>query len=79
MAKSKYVDINKEQYLNALFLDLEKSSKMVSFDNRSKMIHDFVMGNPSNDELSKTINNGLTFMDGRVVIESRKRKKQVKK
>ena len=79
MAKSKYVDINKEQYLNALFLDLEKSSKMVSFDNRAKMIHDFVVGNPSNDEQTKTTNNGLTFIDGKVVIESRKGKKTNKK
>ena len=78
MAKSKYLDVNKEQYLNALFLDLEKSAKMVSFDNRAQMIHDFVIGNPSNDEPDTRISNGLTIIDGRVLIASRKVKKKKK-
>lgn len=78
MAKTKYLDVNKEQYLNALFLDLEKSAKMVSFDNRAQMIHDFVIGNPSNDDENIKISNGLTIVDGRVLISSRKSKRKKK-
>lgn len=77
MSKStKYLDVNKEQYLEALFIDLEKNSKkMVSFDDRAKMIHDFVMGNSSNDDISVT-NNGLTIVNGKVLIKSRKKSKK---
>ena len=78
MAKTKYLDVNKEQYLNALFLDLEKSAKMVSFDNRAQMIHDFVIGNPSNDDENIKISNGLTIVDGRVLISSKKSKRKKK-
>lgn len=76
MAKTKYLDVNKEQYLQALFLDLEKSNKMVSFDNKAKMIHDFVVGNPSSDEPIERISNGLTIIDGRILISSRKKSKK---
>ena len=74
MAKSKYIDVNKEQYLEALFMDLDKHSKMVSFDNRAQLIHNFVMGNPSNDD-KKNIN-GLTIVDGRVLIGPRNKIKK---
>lgn len=76
MAKLKYVDVNKQQYMESLFLDLEKSAKMVSFDNKAQMIHDFVVGNPSNDEEVRTTSNGLTMINGRVLIASRKSKKK---
>ena len=46
---TKYIDVNKENYLKALFIDLEKSAKSVNYDDRSKIIHDFIMGHPSND------------------------------
>ena len=49
MAKPKYIDVNKEKYLEALFLDLEKSAKMISFDDRAKLIHDFIVEHPSSD------------------------------
>ena len=77
MAKSKYIDVNKEQYLEALFMDLDKHSKMVSFDNRAQLIHDFVIGNPSNDD--KRIVNGLTIVDGKILIGPRNRSKKIKK
>lgn len=76
MAKSNYIDVNKEQYLEALFLDLEKSSKMVSFDDRAKLIHDFVVGNPSNDEPERIMSNGLIIEDGKIIISPRKSRKK---
>lgn len=75
MAKSTYLDINKEQYLEALFLDLEKSSKMVSLENKAELIRNFVIGNPSNDESTRVTSNGLTIIDGRVLISARKKRK----
>lgn len=70
---SKFVDINKEKYLKALFRDVQKQTKMLDFENESKnakLIHDFVVGNPTN---TNTIDkNGIEKRNGRFVIKSRK-------
>ena len=68
-----YVDVNKEKYLKALFRDVEKQAKMIDFSNESKnakLIHDFVVGNPTNND--KTDKNGMLKKNGRFVIKSRK-------
>ena len=70
---SKFVDINNEKYLKALFRDVQKQTKMLDFENESKnakLIHDFVVGNPTN---TNTIDkNGIEKRNGRFVIKSRK-------
>lgn len=70
---SKFVDINKEKYLKALFRDVQKQTKMLDFENESKnakLIHDFVVGNPTNT--STVDKNGIEKRNGRFVIKSRK-------
>lgn len=74
MAKSTFVDVNKEKYLKALFRDVQKQTKMIDFENESKnakLIHDFVVGNSTNnnEEVNK---HGMLKRDGRFVIKSRK-------
>lgn len=70
---NKFVDVNKEKYLKALFRDVEKQAKMIDFNNESKnakLIHDFVVGNPTNsDTVDK---HGMLKKDGRFVIKARK-------
>ena len=67
-----YVDVNKEAYMKALFLDVQKQSKMVDFPNRAKLIHDFVMNNPTNSDSNTSLNkNGVLTRNGRIVIQSR--------
>ena len=71
---NKYVDVNKEKYLKALFRDVQKQAKMINFDNESKnakLIHDFVVGNPTNsDTMDK--HGKLKTKDGRFIIKARK-------
>ena len=69
MAKT-FVDVNKENYMKALFLDVQKQAKMVSFPDSAKLIHDFVMNNPTNSD-SVNIKNGLEIRDGLIVIKPR--------
>lgn len=68
-----YVDVNKEKYLKALFRDVQKQAKMIDFNNESKnakLIHDFVIGNPTNnDKLDKY---GMLKKNGLFIIKSRK-------
>jgi hypothetical protein len=47
---SKYKDINKEDFMKALFLELQGHNKMVSFEKQAKILHDFVLGNPTNEK-----------------------------
>ena len=70
MAKT-FVDVNKENYMKALFLDVQKQAKMVSFPDSAKLIHDFVMNNPTNSDSTENIKNGLVIRDGLIVIKSR--------
>ena len=73
MAKSVFVDVNKEKYLKALFRDIQKQTKMICFEDEAKnakLIHDFVVGNPTNsDNVDKY---GLLKRDGKFVIKARK-------
>ena len=73
MAKSVFVDVNKEKFLKALFRDIQKQTKMICFEDEAKnakLIHDFVVGNPTN---SDTINkHGLLKRNGKFVIKARK-------
>ena len=73
MAKNVFVDVNKEKYLKALFRDIQKQTKMISFEDEAKnakLIHDFVVGNPTNsDNVDK---HGLLKRDGKFVIKARK-------
>lgn len=73
MAKQNtYIDVNKEIYLKALFRDVAKQAKMIDFMDESKnakIIHDFVVGNPTNSE--NTDKYGMVKRDGRFVIKSR--------
>lgn len=80
MAKSVYVDVNKEKYLQALFRDVQKQNKMLDFDEakNAKIIHDFVVGNPTNTDDSKSTS-GLPKRNGCFVIASRKKSKKSKK
>ena len=79
MTKSTFVDVNKEKYLKALFRDVQKQTKMIDFENESKnakLIHDFVVGNPTNnEEINK---HGMLKRDGRFVIKSRNSYKKSK-
>ena len=72
MSKNVFVDVNKEKYLKALFRDIQKQTKMICFDDEAKnakLIHDFVVGNPTNsDNVDK---HGLLKRDGRFVIKAR--------
>lgn len=71
---SKFIDVNKENYMKALFLDVQKQAKMVDFPDSAKLIHDFVMNNPTNSDSKATINkNGLLVRDGKIVIQARKK------
>ena len=66
---TKYVDVNKENYMKALLTNLQKTNKMISLDERAKLIHDFVVGNPSNDSSKTKVRNGLILnKNGSVVI-----------
>ena len=73
MAKNVFVDVNKEKYLKALFRDIQKQTKMICFEDEAKnakLIHDFVVGNPTN---SDTVDKyGLAKRNGRFVIKARK-------
>lgn len=67
-----FVDVNKENYMKALFLDVQKQTKMVNFPDTAKLIHDFVLNNPSNtDSIDKIDKHGLIRRDGYIVIQSR--------
>ena len=67
-----YIDVNKENYMKALFTDLEKTAKMVSMKDTAKLIHDFVVGNPTNDKEDRVVlDNGLTLVDGKILIKAR--------
>lgn len=70
MAKASYVDVNKDKYMKALFLDLQKSTKMISLDEKGDIIHNFIMNNPSNDKSEVKINNnGLPLSkDGHILV-----------
>lgn len=73
MASSTFVDVNKENYMKALFLDVQKQAKMVNFPDTAKLIHDFVMNNPTNggaatDNIDE---NGLEKRNGYFVIHKR--------
>ena len=72
MAKSVFIDINKEKYLKALFRDVQKQTKMIDFSDEksnAKLIHDFVVGNPTNNDT--TDKNGILKRNGRFVIADR--------
>ena len=72
MSKSTYVDVNKEKYLKALFRDVAKQTKMIDFvdeEKNAKIIHDFVVGNPTNNESMDKY--GMVKRDGRFVIKAR--------
>ena len=72
---STFVDVNKENYMKALFLDVQKQAKMVNFPDTAKLIHNFVLNNPTNLDSSTSINkNGLLIRDGKIVIQSRFKK-----
>lgn len=73
-----YVDVNKEAYMKALFLDVQKQSKMVDFPDKAKLIHDFVLGNPTNSDSKSgtTIENGFEMLNGRMVIHPHKLRKK---
>jgi hypothetical protein len=43
-----FIDVNREQYMNALFLDLQKSTKMVDLPNKADLIYDFVSNMQAN-------------------------------
>lgn len=77
MAKSVFVDVNKEIYLRALFRDIQKQTKMVCFEDEAKnakLIHDFVVGNPTNvDNVDK---HGALKRDGLFVIQARSKNKK---
>ena len=77
MAKSVFVDVNKEIYLRALFRDIQKQTKMVCFEDEAKnakLIHDFVVGNPTNtDNVDK---HGALKRDGLSVIQARSKNKK---
>ena len=77
MAKSVYVDVNKENYLKALFRDVQKQTKMLDFDEakNAKLIHDFVVGNPTNTD----DNSDIRKRNGCFVITARNLKKSKKK
>lgn len=70
--KSTYVDVNKEKYMKALFLDLQKQSKLVDYQNNADIIHNFVINNPTNDS-SPVGNHGLLTDNGRIVIKARRK------
>lgn len=79
MSKSVFIDVNKETYLKALFRDVEKQTKMIDFADESKnakIIHDFVVGNPTNTD--KIDRSGLSKRDGRFVITARSSYKKKK-
>ena len=60
--------------MKALFLDVQKQAKMVNFPDTAKLIHDFVLNNPTNtDSIDKVEKYGLVRRDGRFVIQSRKK------
>lgn len=68
-----FVDVNKENYMKALFMDLEKTAKAKIAD-ASQLIHDFVVGNPTNDVNDNTgreiLPNGLVRLNGRILIKA---------
>ena len=69
---STFVDVNKENYMKALFLDVQKQAKMVNFPDTAKLIHDFVLNNPTNgDVIDKVDKHGLIIRNGCYVIQSR--------
>lgn len=78
MSKSLFVDVNKEKYLKALFRDIQKQTKMIDFSDESKnakIIHDFVVGNPTNDSAFKIT---IPKRDGRYIISARSSTKKKK-
>lgn len=69
-----FIDVNKENYMKALFLDVQKHTKMVNFPDTAKLIHDFVMNNPTNSDSKSHINkNGVEVRNGRIVIHARRK------
>ena len=66
-----FIDVNKENYMKALFLDVQKQAKMVSFPDTAKLIHDFVMNNPTNNDNKSIDKNGLIKRNGCFIIHSR--------
>ena len=72
MSNSVFIDVNKEKYLKALFRDIQKQTKMIDFaenEKNAKLIHDFVVGNPTNTDTVDKF--GLQKRDGRFVITAR--------
>jgi len=67
-----FIDVNKEIYLKALFRDVAKQTKMIDLMDESKnakLIHDFVIGNPTNSDSADKY--GMAKRNGRFVIKSR--------
>lgn len=73
MANSTFIDVNKENYMKALFLDVQKQAKMVNFPDTAKLIHDFVMNNPTNGgkPMDNVDKNGLVKRNGYFIIHAR--------
>lgn len=68
MANSTFIDVNKENYMKALFLDVQKQAKLMNFPETTKLIHDFIMNNPTNSDSETITSNGITKRDGCVVL-----------
>ncbi len=68
---SVFVDVNKEDYMKALFLDVQKQNKMVSLPDTADLIHNFVMNNPTNSDSSTMNKNGFEIRNNRIVIHAR--------
>lgn len=66
MAKNTFVDVNKEDYMKALFIDIQKQTKMVDLPDYAEIIHDFVVNNPTNSD-TKT-SNKIEVKNGCIVI-----------
>lgn len=71
MNRLEYRDVNKEKYMKALFLDIQKQTKMVDLENRAELIHDFVVNNPSNSDSSKSqvSADGIRTRNGFIIIQ----------
>jgi len=84
MGKDKYIDVNKEDYMKALFTELYGQTKMVTFPEITMSIQNFVTNNPTKDNGGKlslvnikapaTIDvNGMEKdAEGRFIIHKRK-------
>jgi hypothetical protein len=70
MAKDTFVDVNKEDYMKALFIDIQKQSKMVDLPDYGELIHNFVLNNPTNSDSSY---NGSIIKNGCIVLQRKKK------